>query len=313
MKSIRILFSSLLVLVFCNVCKAQQYDFEVDNLYYKVLSLEENTVKVVSNGEYSHDYRGYGNITIPESVSFRGRSFRVTEIDNGAFIRGKGLHDINMANSIERIGQYAFAYCLDLYQVRLSENIIVIPYRAFYQSRNPLDIRISPRTRAIGEEARIGAQEYLTFEKSDVPLEVYYGSFSSSDCIFLSRNLVNKEHRPTFLYNCNRLIINDNVTSILSFDEDSYAGNGRYIYGPSLSEITFGAGLKEIPSFKQANTLKSVTVRATVPPLAEGFAENVYLTATLYVPTGTKHLYEQSDIWKNFFSIEEFDVNPFLE
>lgn len=312
MKSIRLLFSSLLLLVLCNVCIAQQYDFEVDNLYYKVLSLEDNTVKVVSNGEYSHDYRGNGNITIPEFVLFRGRSFRVTEIDNGAFMRGRGLHTVYMPNSIVSMGQYAFFECQDLYTFSLSENLSVIPHHAFSPSCRILDLSIPSNVVAIGEEARIGTREYLTFEMSDVPLEVFYGAFSRNNSIFLSRNLVNKENRPTFIYFCDKMTIDDNVTSILSFDEDSYSGNGRYIYGPTLSDITFGASLKQIPSFKQAKTLESITVRATTPPSAEGFPEIVYMDATLYVPIGTKSLYEKAEIWGNFLKIEETEIYNYI-
>ena len=38
-----------------------------------------------------------------------------------------------------------------------------------------------------------------------------------------------------------------------------------------------------------------------------GFVNNTYLHGTLYVPKGSKSIYEVTNIWKYFFNIQEFD------
>ena len=309
MKRIHILLFLLLGVLPSWHSMAQQYDFEVDGVYYKVISLEDRTVKVVDGtNQYQTIYEEHVNI--PANVTFRNREFRVIEIDNSAFLRGKYLYGVKMPDTIEKIGQYVFAECPKLHFVNFSKSLTVIPYRAMYlpglYDYLPEAFPIPSNIQAIGEEADLRS-DCLIIKRGNTPLEVSYRSFLYSKQIILLRNLYNPQGRNTFLYNCKELSIGEKVTSIPSFDDDSYAGNGRYVYGPSLVNIEFGKGLKRIPSFKQAKTLEYITVNNTNPPIAEGFAEIVYLNATLRVPIGTKEQYMKADVWKNFLSVEEYD------
>ena len=71
--NIKKLFVTVMVLL-CSV-SANAYDFEVDGIYYKILSLSDLTVKVTEgDNEYS------GEVIIPSTVSYKSKALRVTSI-----------------------------------------------------------------------------------------------------------------------------------------------------------------------------------------------------------------------------------------
>ena len=58
------------------------HDFEVDGIYYNILSESDKTVSVTFEGEkyssYSNEYTG--SVTIPETVTYSGKTYSVTSI-----------------------------------------------------------------------------------------------------------------------------------------------------------------------------------------------------------------------------------------
>lgn len=84
MKTIKQLLITIVVLLFSITAKA--YDFEVDGIYYDILSSEDLTVEVVSGNN------GYtGDIIIPSTVTFDGNEYRVTSIGESAFYKCSSL------------------------------------------------------------------------------------------------------------------------------------------------------------------------------------------------------------------------------
>lgn len=73
--------SALLMSMVTSVASA--YDFEVDGIYYNITSSKNRTVAVTyRGGSFSADSDKYsGNINIPETVSYRGKTYSVTSID----------------------------------------------------------------------------------------------------------------------------------------------------------------------------------------------------------------------------------------
>ena len=93
-----------LLLLCCTVAGAA--DFEVDGIYYKILSSEDKTVEVTSgSNEYS------GAVTIPASVTYNSITYSVTSIGESAFSDCYGLTSIEIPSSVTSIGDYAFVYC----------------------------------------------------------------------------------------------------------------------------------------------------------------------------------------------------------
>lgn len=77
------------------------YDFEVDGIYYNLLS--DNKVEVTKGGN-----KYTGDVMIPEEVN----SYKVVQIGEKAFYNCEGLTSVSIPNSVTSIGEYAFQLCI---------------------------------------------------------------------------------------------------------------------------------------------------------------------------------------------------------
>ncbi len=113
------------------------YDFEAGGIYYKITSSSDLTVAVTHKGtpsrQYSNEYTG--DVTIPESVSYGGKTYSVTSIGNYAFKGCSGLTSINIPNSVTRIGDDAFDGCSGLKKVIVPD---IAAWCNIYLGDNPL-------------------------------------------------------------------------------------------------------------------------------------------------------------------------------
>lgn len=80
------------------------YDFEVNNVFYTVLSVPELTVSVAASPD-----KYQGTITIPQTVEWSGRCFNVISIDSEAFYDCSGLKEIYIPRGIKTINSDAFS------------------------------------------------------------------------------------------------------------------------------------------------------------------------------------------------------------
>ena len=121
MKKQRIL-AALIAVLCCSIASAE--DFEVDGIYYNILSTEDKTVEVTYRGSYSSSYDEYsGNVVIPSSVIYNGNTYSVTSIGGWAFYDCSSLTSITIPESVTSIGVAAFPYCDVLTSIQVdSEN-----------------------------------------------------------------------------------------------------------------------------------------------------------------------------------------------
>ena len=94
------------------------YDFEVDGIYYNIISSSEKTVEVTY---LDYGYVSYsGDIVIPEQVSYKNATYSVTSIHLSAFQGCTGLTSVTIPNSVTTIENNAFASCSELKSVNIS-------------------------------------------------------------------------------------------------------------------------------------------------------------------------------------------------
>lgn len=120
--------------------KAYAHDFEVRNsdhvaIYY-IKNSDNMTVSVSYRGSSSEDYcyEYSGDIVIPESVTYDGKTYSVTGIGNRAFEFCSGLSSITIPNSVTSIGFNAFQNCSSLGSVTIGNSVTSIGNYAFYRS-----------------------------------------------------------------------------------------------------------------------------------------------------------------------------------
>ena len=122
---------------------ANAHDFEVDGIYYNILTTTE--VEVTFKGSYSSEFsdKYTGKVEIPESISYDGSTYSVTSIGYDAFYGCTGLTSITIPNSVTRISSWAFKRCTGL------ASITVDAGNAVYDSRENCNAIIEKETNSL--------------------------------------------------------------------------------------------------------------------------------------------------------------------
>ena len=151
-KFIRRILLIISLVIFSGNVFANHYDFEVDGIYYRITSEENNEVCVTY--PYQIDDLGYvddmyvyeGECNIPASVTHEKRSFSVTSIDNQAFCRQGNLTSITIPSTVTSIGNYAFMSCAGLKSIVIPNSVTSIGDWAFGYCNN-LYVLLSDKNR----------------------------------------------------------------------------------------------------------------------------------------------------------------------
>ena len=114
---------------------ANAYDFEVDGIYYNILSEEDRTVEITYT--YSRDHRfipsaeGVRNLVIPQKVTFGGRTYTVAAIGEDAFWVNGDLISVIIPSTVTTIVMEAFQSCDSLVSVEIPNSVTTIGAYAF--------------------------------------------------------------------------------------------------------------------------------------------------------------------------------------
>ncbi len=102
------------------------FDFEVDGIYYDVISLEDMTCEVTYKefpDGYTDIFEYVGEIVIPSKVSYNSRVFSVIGIGYDAFKSNSSLTSVEIPNSVTNIGNNAFMLCKSLTSVKIPNSV----------------------------------------------------------------------------------------------------------------------------------------------------------------------------------------------
>ena len=124
------------------------YDFEVDGIYYNILSKSELTVEVTKG-----DNKYSGEVVILSTVSYKSKTLTVTSIGEEAFIGCSGLTSIEIPNSVTSIGDYAFSGCSGLTSIEIPNSVTSIDYGMFHGCSGLTSFEIPNSVTSIGGSA----------------------------------------------------------------------------------------------------------------------------------------------------------------
>ena len=331
------------------------YDFKVDDLYYKVISFEDNTVGVV-NGYVPY----IGHFEIPEEITYKNRNLKVTSIlsmSNGDItnlkipesitsigdLSGNSFSSIILPSTLLELGNRVFSHCENLNTIDIPDGIRNIPSDAFRGCYNLETVNWRPSQFGnIGSHAFVDCFSLRSFIFTPKMRGTggnlgYRGTSSFDYCCSLDSIAIEdgaslelgfyydskegKYNGEFFGCNITKLYMGGNYSyssyyygcwpNFTSLEELTIGDNlekiEKWPYNGNLKKIVIGASLKELPSFSSNTVLEEIKVKALIPPIAGEFSSNSYLNTVLYVPTGSISLYKEAPIWKNFWSIKEFD------
>lgn len=279
---------------FVNV-KRLPYDFNVNGIYYRINN--ENEVGVSPDNEVF--YKTYaGTVTIPESVRYCGRDYRVTSVERAAFYFSD-IDKVIVPNSVKRIGDMAFALS-SVNEVILGDSVETIGYGAFNESTLS-KINFPKSLKHIGDSALLNTPDLVTITvDSDNP---YFDS--REDCNALIETATNR--LVAGAGNCTE--IPSTVTSITDF---AFYGKDRlgHITIPgsiskvadfafaaclNLSQVTFLEPTKRIGTLAFAlSGLTSVVIPNSVDTIEGGAFDVCSKLKTVTLGTGLKYLGEMA-------------------
>lgn len=272
MKKTTILTIALLCL---NVlCKAQSYNHSEmapsgQTLYYNVLS--SGTAKVVhpaSSSEFTwSDYTApTDTLIIPDSITYNGMKYPVTEIGERAFyLFCQGLTSVVLPNTIQTIGDRAFSYCTGLESVSLGNGVSTIQTMAFAACSTLTSIVLPNSVSFLGTDVFQGCTNMTSATLS---------------------NSLSTISNHTFL-NCNLLktvVIPEGITSIGNSAFSSCNHLDSLIIPSSITSIGVGC-------FSNCDSLE-LFMLPTTPPTVSNSSFN--RTTLVHIPCGTLSAYQSS-------------------
>ncbi|MDY6229462.1 MAG: leucine-rich repeat domain-containing protein [Prevotella sp.] len=210
-----------------------------------------------------------GDITIPETVDYNGKTYSVTVIGQSAFERCEELTSVVIPNSVTSISKWAFFDCPRLASVTIGNSVNSIGIAAFYGCHALTSVTFPNSIIAISDHA-FGYCTGLT--EITIPNSVTtIGMEAFRRCFDLTTVTIGNS-----VTNIGEFAFSecDDLTSVISLIEEPF----------EISENVFQVYNSETYVFE-------------------------FAPATLYVPTGTKAKYESTPAWNKFANIVEGTEN----
>lgn len=123
--------------------------FMVNGIYYAVTG--DNTVEVTFKDTNFNSYSG--NVTIPQTVTYDGKTYNVTTIGKSAFRESSGLTSVVIPVSVIEIDDDAFYYCSGLTSVVIPSKVTTIGDYVFYGCTSMTNVTLGSSVSSIGFQA----------------------------------------------------------------------------------------------------------------------------------------------------------------
>ena len=225
----------LLVLMFLPIM-ANAYDAEINGIYYNFSG--SKAIVTYRDSQYS-SYSG--SVTIPESVSYNGKTYNVTGISGSAFAYCYDLNSISIPNSVTSIGERAFNCCSSLLLAIIPSSVTEIGERAFEGCESLTTAAIPDGVKTISNRTFFGCTNLRSLTIGNGVTSIGMSAFAG--CRLTS------------------LVFPNSVTSIGAF---------AFANCSDITSVTFPNSLKSIGSqaFEGCAKLTSLTIPNSVNSIA---------------------------------------------
>lgn len=287
----------------CKVLRSIDIPASIDALpsccFYNCISLTDvilpNSIKTIG-GECFYGCEKLSKIYLPDSI---------TAIRYDAF-RYSGLTEISIPNAVTEIGSDVFSNCKNLEKIEFGANVKTIGSSAFAYCTKLSSVTIPVSVREIGNYA---------FQRSAVSeVVIEYGVQRLGTWVFFDCDNLTSITLPNSVYEIGDEVFGycDALTKVQLSDNITNIPYGTFRYCNNLAEIILPANLEEINSMAFTRTFNAsgdytrcyIYLRSTTPPTWLGSFQG---TPYIYVPSGTKEVYEQDINW-NRYNINEYEL-----
>ena len=291
----------------------------------KSLTLEEglNEIGPAAFG----DCRSLKKLTIPASVK---------KIQNFSFRWCTSLEELTIANGIESIGEWSFYQCDKLEEVALPGSVKSIGRNAFNACKKLNSVQLAEGLESID---RYAFTYCSSLESLNIPATVkFIGRNVVEECPNLKSITISEGNTIYDTHGNNNAIFDTKTNSIIAVSPNAtipegietigdYAfaycsdrqsvilpegikciGNNAFLHCLSLHTITIPESVEYIghKAFDSCESIEEVIAKASSPCSIEGdgFSNETYQRATLYVPDEAVDKYSKAEGWKRFAHIE---------
>jgi len=266
-------------------------------------------------------------------------SENLTEIGEWALLGDSLLTEITLPSKVSTIGRFAFSYNYGLKKLNIPASVSYIGYGAFYKNENLTTIDVDADNKyyqlkdgILYNKAGDILHTYFNFNKAssftvaeniDSICGYAFGGCQNLKSVTVSGNVTSLPEGVFFecenleqvklpktlkyIGDCTFLSC-ESLKDIVLPDAVKYIGESAFLM-TGLEEINIPAGVTYIDTaaFSLCKSLKTVKSYITKPFEIVDYAFENYNTATLYVPSGTKALYEATAGWNEFKNIVEME------
>ena len=315
---------------------------KINGFYYSVNGSNVNTASLMPENTTGAGYTSLkGNIIVPETVTIDGYQLAVSTIGSKAFYMCPNITSVTLPASLTRIHTYVFYKCQGMKTVNIPANVTSIGSYSFADctALGAIYSQIADPT-----VVTLQTKVFRNLPTGTTVLHVPEGSIIAYNGVDQWKDIQNKVEGYTFVegnlyYNVNL----DNIATLEVTYQNQYGAHYDNLTGDlDIPEKVNHYGLEHTltaigQAFAQCTQITSVTIPRTIklfkrsafdgctglraihsrildPTAVEykspslTFASVPKNLCTLYVPTGTKNVYQVTAPWKDFQNIVEESI-----
>ena len=270
-------------------------DTAVDGIYYD-FDATNLTATVTYRGSYSSEYDEYtGDVVIPATVTYGGKSYSVTSIGENAFWYCSGLTSVTIPNSVTSIGSYAFSGCSGLTSVTISNSVTSIGSYAFRDCSGLTSVTIPNSVTSIGYRA---FEHCSSLTSVTIPNSVTsIGGWAFDGTAWLANQPDGVIYINQMLYTYKGEMPAN--TSIVVRDGTTQICGGAFGDCSGLTSVTIPNSVTSIGmyAFSDCSGLTSVTIPNSVTSIGDGAFENCSGLTSLTIPNSIMSIGEDAFQW----------------
>lgn len=285
-----------LLLALCTTV-ANAYDFKVDNIYYNITDAENKTVEVTKGADSRYNY--YGDVVIPDYVTYEGTTYKVTRIGEMAFCYDKYMESITIGKEIRSVSKNAFSSsCENLTKVHISD-LSAWCQIDFEDASSPVAAKSQCNLYLNGE---ILVDLVIPEDITEIKNETFNGCGALQSVTLHDK--ITSIGQSAF-QSCTSLKNIQLLNGLKSIGREAFSGCG-------LTSIEIPSSVTEIgvQAFWANNKLTTVTSNILAANLFNcyGWPQQTD-EMTLIVPAGSKSVYATTEGWNNIANIEEMEYD----
>ena len=283
-----------------------------DNNGFRYTIINDSSVSI-QNIE-GQTYSGFeGTLTIPDNVTFNEKRYYITELGPSAGYSNYQFSNLILPSTLTSIETNA---CF------ITGPTIVIPSNVRHIALGAFS------TSSIGSIYVDENEMYKTIDgvlfSSDGKELIYYpiaksgtiysvpdGTKRISGKAFMGNNTIDSIFLPTSLEYIGSDAFRDSKIKRINLTDSIYEIGERAFMGClNITEIEIPSALEYLSSYVFSGCkLDTITSRSSIPTtIAYSFDDDVYNQATLYIPIGTKEIYDNHPAWKRFATVKEKEL-----